>query len=189
MHWECGLDWPDAPDPDGIARAAWDSDLNCPQSSAAGRVFDAAAAMVCDLPRTSFEAQGPMQLEALCATRRVPLDLPLGADANGVLRSDWQPLLAPLTDASLEPAHRAEVFHASMAGVILAQARAARDRRGVCRIGLGGGVFQNRFLAEQVVELLEADGFTTLLPKLLPCNDAALSYGQVAEFAAREAQD
>jgi hydrogenase maturation factor HypF (carbamoyltransferase family) len=34
--------------------------------------------------------------------------------------------------------------------------------------------------------MLEADGFDVFLPQALPCNDAALSYGQAAEVAARQ---
>ena len=161
----------------------------CPTTTAAGRLFDAAAAIVCELPHTSFEAQGPMQLEALCSDSADPLDLPLVEDGDGLLRSDWQPLLPVLADRNTDPVRRAELFHASMAGALLAQARAARERAGVTLVGLGGGVFQNRVLAEQVMAMLDADGFTAFLPCLLPCNDAALSYGQAAELAAREAQD
>lgn len=127
-----------------------------------------------------------MQLEALCDTRAEVMDLPLVQGDDGVLRCDWQPLLEILGDASLEKARRAERFHAAMAGAIHAQARAAREQHAVTSVGLGGGVFQNRFLTEQVQDLLEADGFDVFLPLALPCNDAALSYGQAAELAARE---
>ena len=186
LRWECGLEYSAPQDADGIARAAWDNDVNCPTTSAAGRLFDAAAATVCDLPVASFEAQGPMQLETLCDTRAEVMDLPLVQGDDGVLRCDWQPRLEILSDASLEKARRAERFHAAMAGAIHAQARAAREQHAVTSVGLGGGVFQNRFLTEQVQDLLEADGFDVFLPLALPCNDAALSYGQAAELAARE---
>ncbi|MEJ2326220.1 MAG: Sua5/YciO/YrdC/YwlC family protein [Chromatiaceae bacterium] len=175
LHWECGLDWPGSPDDDGLARIAW------------RRLFDAAAAIVCDLPSASFEAQGPMLLEALCSKRAAGVALPLARDAEGVLRSDWQPLLGLLTDESVDRARRAEAFHASMAGVLLSQARAASECHDIAQIGLGGGVFQNRFLAELATALLEADGYEVCLPSALPCNDAALSFGQAAEYAARAA--
>ena len=81
---------------------------------------------------------------------------------------------------------RSEVFHASMAAAIVHQAEVARGRYGVNQIGLCGGVFQNRFLTEQTSTLLENRGFDVYLPQVLPCNDAALSYGQAAEIAARE---
>jgi hydrogenase maturation protein HypF len=186
LHWECGDEWLTNSDPDGLAKAAWDTGLNCPVTSAAGRLFDAAAAMVCDFPQASFEAQGPMMLEALCRQSAPGIELDLRDSADGVLRLDWQPLLALLGDSTVEPALRAEIFHASMAAAIVRQAEAARDQYGVRQVGLCGGVFQNRFLTEQTTSLLQSKGFDVYLPQVLPCNDAALSYGQAAEVAARE---
>jgi hydrogenase maturation protein HypF len=188
LHWECGEDWAATPDSDGVAKAAWDNDLNCPVTSAAGRLFDAAAAIVCSLPMASFEAQGPMLLEALCRDRVDGVELPLAECEDGVLRTNWQPLLSMLADTTIEPALRAELFHASVAGAILEQARAARVRHDIAQVGLCGGVFQNRFLAEQTMLLLREAGFDIYLPQLLPGNDASLSYGQAAELAAREAE-
>ena len=188
LHWECGLELNGDIDKDGLARAAWDNDLNCPTTSAAGRLFDAAAAVICDFPLASFEAQGPMQLEALCRNHVEGINLDLAEDEDGVLRVDWEPLLGVIGDDSLEPARRAEIFHASMAAAIVGQARAARDRYEVAQVGLCGGVFQNRFLAEQTLSLLQDAGFSVYLPQALPCNDAALSYGQAAEVAARRQQ-
>ena len=69
---------------------------------------------------------------------------------------------------------------------MLEQARAVRDEHGVSIVGLSGGVFQNRVLTDQVIELLRRDGFEALLPSMLPVNDAGLSFGQAAEMAARD---
>jgi hydrogenase maturation protein HypF len=91
-----------------------------------------------------------------------------------------------LADRSIDPARRAELFHGSVATAIAGQAKAIRAQHDVAQIGLCGGVFQNRVLAEQTIALLEEAGFNIYLPLALPCNDAALSYGQAAEVAARE---
>ena len=187
LHWECDSSWPDCPDPDGLAEAAWRNRLNCPESSAAGRLFDAAAALVCDLPVTSFEAQGPMILEALCRAPARAIELPIDKDGNGLSRSDWQPLLGVLRDQSLDRATRAEIFHASIATAILRQAVTVREQHAIDQVGLSGGVFQNRVLTEQTLGLLQHAGFEVHLPEQLPCNDAALSFGQAAEIAARSA--
>jgi hydrogenase maturation protein HypF len=112
------------------------------------------------------------------------VELPL--HEGDVLQVDWAPLLDVITDKTLTPAQRAGIFHASMAAAIAAQARAARERCDIAQVGLSGGVFQNRVLTDPVIELLEADGFDVFLPQALPCNDAALSYGQAAEVAARQ---
>jgi hydrogenase maturation protein HypF len=186
LHWELGRSWPACPDPDGLAHSAWEQGLNCPETSAVGRIFDAAAVLICGLHKTSFEAQGPMQLESMCRNAGKAVALPLANDNNGVLRTDWEPLLAELSNASLEPAWRAESFHTSMATALLEQARRVRETQRIDYIGLTGGVFQNRVLTEQTIALLEADGFEVQLCGKLPCNDAGLGLGQAAELAARE---
>jgi hydrogenase maturation protein HypF len=187
LHWECDLPWAGCPDTDGLAKAGWQKQLNCPETSAAGRLFDAAAAVICELPVTSFEAQGPMMLESLCRGPAAAVELPVAADADGLLRSDWQPLLEVISDARRDRVSRAEIFHSSIANAILKQAILLREQSTIDQIGLCGGVFQNRVLADQALSLLEQAGFQVYLPVQLPCNDAALSFGQAAEIAARDA--
>ena len=188
LLWECGQKWTDCPDETGLAAAAWHEKLNCPTTSAAGRLFDAAAALVLDRHFVSYEAAGPMHLEAICRRRREPIVLPLQKDNDGIWRSDWEPLLPMLQDKHIDSSVRAEIFHSSMAHAILMQARAVREESGIRHVGLCGGVFQNRVLAETVTALLQRDHFNVYLAALLPCNDAALCVGQAAELAARHAR-
>lgn len=185
MLWECGQDWAGIPDPDGLARAAWERGLNAPATSAAGRVFDAAAALVLGQTHASFEAAGPMRLESLCRERGDALPVVQDKDDTGTWVADWSSLLRPLLDERVAPARRAENFHASMAELLVQQAIRLRDEHEIDRVGLCGGVFQNRVLTELAVERLEAARFTVMLPQILPANDAAISYGQAVESEAR----
>jgi hydrogenase maturation protein HypF len=89
-----------------------------------------------------------------------------------------------MLDSRHTPANRAAMFHASLAQALCDQALAVREQTGVERVGLGGGVFQNRVLTEQVRARLAAAGFEVLLPRILPVNDAAISYGQLVEASA-----
>lgn len=187
LHWECGRQWPDCPDEHGLAEFAWQKDLNAPPTSAAGRLFDAAAAIICGQTHTSFEAQGPMQLEAIARGPQHPVYLPLMRGRNGVLISDWEPLLAVITDEARGPQERSEIFHASLAQLIVQQACRVRHEQDIDQVGLCGGVFQNRLLAELAIEGLVRRGFDVYLPERLPCNDAALCYGQAAHTAALSA--
>jgi hydrogenase maturation protein HypF len=185
LCWELGQVWTDCPDGSGLACAAWERRLNCPQSTAMGRVFDAAAALVTGIHTTSYEGQGPMGLEALCARDGEALALPLGRDREGLWRLDWAPLVARLRDADLAPAQRAADLHATLARSILDQAMLFRDEQGVDRVGLTGGVFQNRGLSEQAAGLLQAQGFEVVLSQAVPCNDGGIGFGQVIEYSAR----
>lgn len=186
VHWTCDRNWPECPDEDGLLRRAWSANLNSPETSAAGRLFDAAAAVILNKTHTSFEAEGPMRLEALCSDPADAVDLPLQMDDRGVLRSDWAPLLDVIGDEVLSRQRRAEIFHASMAQVILQQTQRLRHEYAIHQVGLCGGVFQNRILTEQAFRLLDDNNLPVIVPAALPCNDAALSYGQAAELAARQ---
>ena len=188
LCWEAGLGW-SAPVTDiGLVRGAWERAVNCPPSSSAGRLFDGAAALLGLVSRASFEAQGPMALEAACSTASSktgdPVALPLYQRADGLWISDWQPMIERLLESHRSVAEQAAMVHATLAAAILDQAQALRSAHGVSRIGLAGGVFQNRFLCEQVAALAEANGFDWHIPQALPCNDAAISFGQLVEASA-----
>jgi len=184
--WECDRVWPDLPAPDELLRHAWERHINSPQTSAAGRLFDAAAALTGICRTAGYEGQAPMQLEAACRGAGRLLDLPLEQDTEGVWRTDWSPLLPLLLDDARTRAERAADFHATLAGIILRQARQARASHGVNRIGLCGGVFQNRRLTGQALSLLTGSGFRVDLPDTVPLNDAGISAGQILEHAARQ---
>ncbi len=200
LLWEAGQEAPFAPEP---LHQAWSARLNSPASSSAGRLFDAAAALCGVCTHASFEGEGPMRLEAaahdaipLCgasapsgsALFRVAdaagptIELPLERDPAGLWRSDWAPLLPMLTDTTRPAAGRAACFHLSLAQALVDQAQQLRAQTGIRSVGLTGGVFQNRLLAEAAIRLLEAAGFDVCLPRRLPVNDAGLSFGQVIEF-------
>ena len=183
LLWETGQPAPFAP---ALLQQAWAARLNSSATSSVGRLFDAAAALCGVCTHASFEGEGPMKLEALAAgVSGKAIMLPLARDARGVWRSDWAPLLPLLTDSARPVAERAAAFHASLAQALVEQAKRLRDETGFATVGLTGGVFQNRVLAEAAVARLQTAGFRVCLPERLPVNDAGLSFGQVIEFLHR----
>jgi hydrogenase maturation protein HypF len=167
-----------------LAQAAWERGLNTFETSAAGRLFDAAAALVLGRNTSSFEGQGPMELEQVAAPGGEALDLPLTRDANGIWRSDWAPLLPFLAVDTIPVATRAGAFHETMAAALVAQAQRIRAHSPFTAVGLTGGVFQNRLLTERVCERLAGEGIAVRLHETLPANDGGLCFGQVIEAAA-----
>jgi hydrogenase maturation protein HypF len=167
-----------------LAHQAWQKGINTHETSAAGRLFDAAAALVLGRNEASFEGQGPMELEAVAADGCPSLTLPLAADGQGVLRSDWAPLLEVLADKRIAVAERAGIFHETMAQALVDQALAIGRQRHFEAVGLSGGVFQNRRLCERVAAKLEREGIELRLHRELPANDGGLCFGQVIEAAA-----
>jgi hydrogenase maturation protein HypF len=170
--------------PDPIVRNAWVRRVNAPQSTAAGRLFDAASALILGLGETSFEGQGPMWLEAIARDPVYFPQLQVRPAAGGQLELDWAPLIdwLLLSPPATDPADRAGAVHSALADGIVQVAERLRSESGASVVGLTGGVFQNRRLAETALARLSARRFEVLLHAQLPCNDGGLSYGQVADF-------
>jgi hydrogenase maturation protein HypF len=184
LCWETGREPGGLPPESRLLRYAWEHHLNTPWSTAAGRLFDAASALVLGIVRTSYEAQGPMQLEAIAAPAAEVPALPMTLEASGLLRVDWAPLIDVLSDATRSAAERAGYFHDALARTILLIAERQRAKRGDFAVGLTGGVFQNRRLTEPAQWLLERAGFRVHLAEALPCNDAGIAFGQIVEAVA-----
>lgn len=182
LCWEAGIDWKQCPEDSLLAHHAWQRRLNCPQTTSAGRLFDAAAALTGLHYRSSYEGQGPMLLEAACSDTEVPaVALPMARNRHGLWETDWAPLLLFLMNSELTVTERADGFHASLVQALVSQANAVREEHGELAVGLGGGVFQNRVLTERAVVALRKNGFDVRLMHQVPCNDAGISYGQIIE--------
>lgn len=161
-----------------------------PQTSSAGRLFDAVAALLGLRPRVTYEAQAAIELEA-CAARvglhdvaGYPVDL---VHEEGLVVLDPSPLIGRVVaerDAGTAIPLIAAGFHA---GLGQATARAAGDlaaREGLRVVALSGGVFQNARLTEIVVGHLEGEGLEVLVHHRVPPNDGGISVGQAAIAAA-----
>jgi hydrogenase maturation protein HypF len=187
LAWSLGLEFSLPGQTISLAKAAWDKRVNCPETSAVGRLFDAAASFLNLVQHADFEAAGPMAVEAI-ATRNAGLAdavcLPLRRLEDGLLQADWSPLVPLLLDETRQRADRAAGFHASLALTLVVQALALRETHGDFAVGLTGGVFQNRLLAALARHALTQAGFRTYLPRQNPCHDGGLSFGQVVEASA-----
>jgi hydrogenase maturation protein HypF len=187
LCWDADMPWSHVPETDALLRHAWERGVNIVQTSSAGRLFDAAAALTGLVSTVSFEGQGPMWLEA--AARRhakIPhaASLPLKQDVAGIWRADSRLLPTVLLNAERGVCERAAWMHETMAQTLLEMAKTVRRTSAVKTVGFSGGVFQNRLLCERARALLDAAGFEVLLAAQIPVNDAGLALGQLVEAAA-----
>jgi hydrogenase maturation protein HypF len=153
--------------------------LEPPAACGMGRLFDAVAAVLGVRERVSYEGQAAVELEQLAGDA--------SADPFGWRFGDTTSLVATCGEALLagEPANViAARFHETVAaGAARACAQAAEPRLVV----LSGGSFQNVRLLESTRRRLEELGFRVLTHRLVPPNDAGISYGQAAVAARRAA--
>ncbi len=181
LCWEAGVarDFPVADA--ALLHTAWQRGLNAPLTSAAGRLFDGIAHLLGLLDAASYEGQGGMLLEHAAAGDAEAIALPLQADAQGVWCIDWQPLLAAMLRDDVPMATRAMQCHLSLAQGIVALAQRLHAQRPFDAVGMSGGVFQNKLLAELALQGLHEAGFAAFLPQRFPCNDGGIALGQLME--------
>jgi hydrogenase maturation protein HypF len=164
--------------------------LNAPLTSSAGRLFDGIASLLGVRDTVAFEAQAAMELEALAepdCDHVYPVRI---TEDNGrlvvgtcdLVRAVVEDLLAEVT-----PARIAARLHSTLADVIVRTCRVIRDRTGLGRAALSGGVFQNMRLLRASVERLEQAGFEVYTHQQVPPNDGGLALGQAAVAARLQA--
>ncbi len=151
--------------------------LNSPATSSMGRVFDAAAGLLCISEIQAYEGQAAMLLQGLAERhgRVEPLADGYTLSNDGVL--DFHPLLAALADCK-DACFGAALFHATLAAGLGAWALRATVQCGINYIALGGGCFLNTVLTEALQENLNAHGLHVMAAQRLPPNDGAIALGQ-----------
>ncbi len=173
-----------------LAFQAWEKRINTHPCSSVGRLFDAASALLGLGDYSSFEGQGPMLLEALLddsidagmttSCRSLPL-YEEEINKQIILLADWSELLPMLLNKKHSSKEKSLRFHQQMAETLVAQAKKIRHLKGELRIGLSGGVFQNKYLTETLFKRLQEENFAVFLPEKVPYNDAGLCFGQIME--------
>jgi len=149
--------------------------LNSPETSSAGRLFDAACGLLGVHPVADFEGQAPMALERMVTAPHAMQDgYVIGGD--GVL--DPLPLLDALSAPGLTPEDGANLFHGTLAAALIAWTLWAAERSSLRTVGLSGGCFFNRVLTKAVSEGLRAHGLTVLTHRMVSPGDPGLSLGQ-----------
>jgi hydrogenase maturation protein HypF len=156
-------------------------EVNAPLSSGMGRLFDAIAAVLGVREEVSYEGQAAIELEQL-AGRLEAEPYPCRV-ADGVVHG--ADLVAAAHDDLAAGRPAAEIAAAFHEGVALAAVVACEELADLRTVVLTGGTFQNVRLLHSTRRRLERSGFRVLTSRLVPPNDAGISYGQAAVAAAR----
>jgi hydrogenase maturation protein HypF len=159
--------------------------INAPLTSSMGRLFDAAAALIGLRGAIDYEAQAAIDLEMLAydapgETGLYPFSF---EEQDSVSIIKIQKLLTAIILDLKNKTPKAVIaarFHNSIAQMILETCQKISSQTGLKEAALSGGVFQNRFLLNKSVALLESAGLKVYTHRQVPCNDGGISLGQVA---------
>ena len=151
--------------------------LNCPLTSSAGRLYDAAAGLLGVQAYMRFEGQAAMLMEGLAERYGsvAPDEDGYVIERQGML--NLLPLLARLAEIK-DAGFGAALFHATFAYALVDWVLQASAKSGIKQIVLGGGCFLNRLLSGSLRVKLESNGLEVFEARKLPPNDGGLSLGQ-----------
>jgi len=166
--------------------------LNSPFTSSMGRLFDAVSALIGVRDVINYEAQAAIELEMIAAEDveegyafpLSPSPYPLIIDPAPVIHA----IVADLR-AGVEASVISARFHNGVAGMIAAVCGAIREREGLNRVVLSGGVFQNVYLLSRALKRLREEGFEVFIHHQVPTNDGGVSLGQALVANARCGDD
>lgn len=175
-----------------VAERMLERGLNTPLTSSVGRLFDAVASLIGLRDRASFEGQTAMQLEWAAAFQTTRSSYPFQiVETQGSNVAPIQIDTRPMIHAIVEELHGGATpptiagrFHPTLVEIVMAICCRLREKTGIGKVVLSGGVFMNSLLAEGVEEWLKIKEFSPFRHTVVPCNDGGLSLGQLA-IAAR----
>lgn len=164
------------------------NNVNCIRTSSAGRLFDAVSSLLGICHRNSYEGQAPIMLEMTAREDVTAGLLHHVEEKDGSWLLDVPCLVRSVVDRLREKTPVdvvAAEFHNGLAHAILDICLRIHEKECFTHVALSGGVFQNAFLSERLVPLLEDSGLRTLTHELVPPNDGCIALGQAAVGRAR----
>ena len=154
------------------------------ETSSAGRLFDAVAALLNLSSEVTFEGQAAIALEMAAAPHtsgRYPFDLQPGASSSHIMIVDLRATIVGIVQdiaAGRPVAEIAARFHNTLSAAIAEVCSRIRIGDGMRRVCLSGGTFQNLYLLHRTAVELRRRDFKVFLHASVPANDGGISLGQ-----------
>lgn len=156
--------------------------LNCPETSSCGRLFDVVAAITGLGSSVTYEGQAASVLMHAAGGSTGTDRFRYGIEeSRGRRKMLISPIIRDVAAAVRRGIGAAEIsrrFHRTLCAMFCDTIACASAASGVRTIVLSGGVFQNMLLFESLFTELQASGYRVLTHSTVPCNDGGLSLGQ-----------
>ncbi len=155
--------------------------INSPLTSSCGRLFDAVSSLIGIRDEISYEGQAAMELESFCASGiKKRYNFCICKEGAEFIIDPQEIFIDIIKDLKkgIDKKLMAAKFHNTVAEFTLNLCGKIREDTGINKISLSGGVFQNRYLTEKIIFLLEKDDFQVYIQRKVPPNDGGISLGQ-----------
>jgi hydrogenase maturation protein HypF len=155
-----------------------ESNINSPETSSMGRLFEAVGSLLSGIKQNEFEAHTAIALEGYCDAT-IDEYYPYSIENNIIIIADL--LFSIIEDLikNIDKSVIATKFHNTIACMILEICTILRQSYMIKDVVLSGGVFQNKYLLEKTIKLLQDNFFCVFCHSRIPANDGCISLGQV----------
>jgi hydrogenase maturation protein HypF len=129
----------------------------------------------------AYEGQAAVELEAASDEdfeRQYPFEI---RDVDGVMQFPSAPIIRSVVDDvhnGVALGRIGATFHNTLVALFSDVCERIREMRGLDRVALSGGCFQNKRLLVHLSEALEGKGFHVYSQATVPSNDGGISLGQ-----------
>jgi hydrogenase maturation protein HypF len=151
------------------------------ETSSCGRLFDAVASLLGLHQEVSFEGQAAMALETIADADEEAYSFVL--EGQQPLKVDMRRMVRQIVDEVERGVAAATIsarFHNTLVAVVEKVCIRMRRDKGLARVCLSGGCFQNVRLLEGCLQALRSAGFEVFFQQRVPCNDGGIALGQAA---------
>ncbi|AAK78786.1 hydrogenase maturation protein HypF [Clostridium acetobutylicum] len=158
------------------------ANINCPETSSMGRLFDAAASLIGVRDNITYEGQAASELEAvieLKCKQYYEYDIRFKDDnyiieGDKVIKGIIQDKISGVTMGEMS-----SKFHNTVVEFSKDVCKLLRKKTAINQVALSGGVFQNSYLLKNLVDSLKKEAFIVYTNKEIPTNDGGIALGQI----------
>lgn len=159
-----------------------EKEINSPQTSSLGRLFDGVSSLIGIRDHVSYEGQAAIELES-----SITMTPEKGGysfeiiNNNGIFIVSYDNMIRSIVqdlERNIQTGTISLKFHLGLIHVFVDVCRKARTERGLNKVALSGGCFQNMFLLKFLKKSLAENGFEVIHHTKVPANDGGISLGQ-----------
>jgi len=152
--------------------------INIHLTSSVGRLFDAVSSILGISQISNFEGQSAMKLEFIAdPTEHGSYEFDFDEQEKIII--EWENIIHSIIEDKnngIDIGKISSRFHNTLSMIVLRMS----ELFGQEKVVLSGGCFQNKFLTERIIDLLENNNFKVYTHQRIPPNDGGISLGQIA---------
>jgi len=159
-----------------------DANINCPQTSSMGRLFDAVSNIIEITDKVTYEGQAAIELEALSDIEiQEAYSYKIIKQQDMYIIEPYEMIKEVIKDKLNGVCRKimASKFQNTIVNLSVSMCTYLREDTSINEVALSGGVFQNPYLLKKTSRDLGKEGFVVYTHTHLPSNDGGVAIGQI----------